>query len=151
MPFLHGYIDEEIYMLPPEGYTKASLGEEFTAALVYVDYMLITENSAVEVKALKQSLDQKFTIKDIGLAKYFLGIELCNTGMHLNQRKYILDLLTDAGLTTAKHYSFPLLTQLKLSLDKGTTLSDASAYRRLVGRLLYLTMTRPDCGKLEGG
>ncbi|GJR63059.1 retrovirus-related pol polyprotein from transposon TNT 1-94 [Tanacetum coccineum] len=189
--FLHGYIDKEIYMLPPEGYTKASpgqvcklsrslyglkqasrqwnheltrflislgyiqskhdyslfvktKGEEFTAALVYVDDMLITENSTVEVKALKQSLDQKFTIKDLGLAEYFLGIELCRTCMHLNKRKYILDLLTDAGLTTAKPCSFPLPTQLKLSLDKGTTLSDAGAYRRLVGRLLYLTMTRLD-------
>ncbi|GJT61759.1 reverse transcriptase domain-containing protein [Tanacetum coccineum] len=39
-------------------------------------------------------------------------------------------------LTTAKPFSFPLLTQLKLSLDKGTPLSDVGSYRRLVGRLL---------------
>ncbi|GKG41730.1 retrovirus-related pol polyprotein from transposon TNT 1-94, partial [Tanacetum coccineum] len=92
----------------------------------------------VEVKALKQSLDQKFTLKDLGLPKYFLGIELCKTdiGMHPNQRKYILDLLTDAGLKAAKPSSFPLPTQLKLSLDKGTPLSDVGSYRRLVRRLL---------------
>ncbi|GKD12940.1 retrovirus-related pol polyprotein from transposon TNT 1-94 [Tanacetum coccineum] len=191
--FLHGSIEEEIYMLPPEGYTKASpgqvcklnrslyglkqasrqwnhelirflvslgfiqskhdyflfvkvKGEEFTVVLVYMDDMLITGNSTVEIQTLKQSLDQQFTIKDLGLAKYFLGIELCrtNAGMHLNQRKYILDLLTDVGLTAAKPSSFPLPTQIKLSLDKGTPLSDAGSYRRLVGRLLYLTMTRPD-------
>nr|GEU74253.1 retrovirus-related Pol polyprotein from transposon TNT 1-94 [Tanacetum cinerariifolium] len=96
-------------------------GEEFTTALVYVDDMLITRNSVVEVKAFKQSLDQKFTIKDLGLAKYFLGIKLCrtDTGMYLNQRKCILDLLTDAGLTATKPCSFPLPTQLKLALDKG--------------------------------
>ncbi|GJT92002.1 probable carboxylesterase 2 [Tanacetum coccineum] len=39
--------------------------------------------------------------------------------------------------------AFPLPTELKLSLEKGTTLSDPDAYRRLVGILLYLTMTRP--------
>lgn len=62
----------------------------------------------------------------------------------MNQRKYILDLLTDAGLTAAKPNPSPLPTNLKLSLDKGTPLSNPGAYRRLVGRLLYLTMTRPD-------
>ncbi|GJU34581.1 retrovirus-related pol polyprotein from transposon TNT 1-94 [Tanacetum coccineum] len=71
-------------------------GEIFTAVLVYVDDMLLTD-----------------------------------TGMHLNQRKYILDLLTDAGLTGAKPLPFPLPTQLKLSLDKGTSLKDAGVYRRL--------------------
>ncbi|GJR48344.1 retrovirus-related pol polyprotein from transposon TNT 1-94 [Tanacetum coccineum] len=138
--FLHGYIEEEIYMLPPEGYTKASpgqskheyslfvkvKGEEFTVVLVYVDDMLITGNSTMEIQTLKQSLDQT------------------NVGMHLNQRKYILDLLTNAGLTAVKPFSFPLPTQIKLSLDNGTPLSDAGSYRRLVGRLLYLTMTRLD-------
>ncbi|GKB71280.1 ribonuclease H-like domain-containing protein [Tanacetum coccineum] len=111
--FLHSYIDEDIYMVPPEGYTKASTGqhdyaffvkaqgETFAVVLVYVDDMLLTGNSQSKIFSLKNSLDKKFTIKDLGLAKYFLGIELCktDTGMHLNQRKYILDLLTDAGLT----------------------------------------------------
>ncbi|GKE58366.1 NSP-interacting kinase 1-like protein [Tanacetum coccineum] len=130
-------------MVPPEGYTKASAGQVF---LVYVDDMLLTGNSQSEILNLKSSLDNKFTIKDLGLVKYFLGIELCktDTGMHINQRKYILDLLTDAGLTGAKPSPFPLPTQLKLSLDKGTPFKDAGVYKRLVGRLLYLTMTRPD-------
>nr|GEU47948.1 RNA-directed DNA polymerase, eukaryota, reverse transcriptase zinc-binding domain protein [Tanacetum cinerariifolium] len=107
--FLHGYIDEEIYMLPLEGYHRALPG-------------------------------QKFTIKDLGLAKYFLGIELCRTihGTHLNKRKYILDLLSDAGLTGSKLVTFPLQTQLKLSLDKSTLLVDEGSYKRLVERLLYL-------------
>ncbi|GJV85896.1 uncharacterized mitochondrial protein-like protein [Tanacetum coccineum] len=120
-------------------YKPDGLGEEFIAALVYVVDMLITNNSTVEIQNLKHNLDQKFTIKDLGLAKYFLGIELCKTYtcMHLNQRKYILDLLTDAGLTAAKPLSFPLPTQLKLSLDKGNPLNDDGSYLRLVGRLLY--------------
>jgi len=25
--FLHGYLDEEVYMVPPEGYTKAKPGQ----------------------------------------------------------------------------------------------------------------------------
>ncbi|GKA84809.1 hypothetical protein Tco_0806463 [Tanacetum coccineum] len=118
----------------------------FTVALVYVDDVLITRDLEAEIVYLKQALDKKFTIKDLGLAKYFLGIELCctSTGTHLNQRKYIVDFLYDIGLTAAKPATFPLPTELKLSLNKGTPLEDPSAYRKLVGRLLYLTMTRPD-------
>nr|GEU30516.1 hypothetical protein [Tanacetum cinerariifolium] len=47
-------------------------------------------------------------------------------------------------IIASKLKEFLLPTQLKLSLTKGTPLRDASSYRRLVGRLLYLTMTRPD-------
>nr|GEV67465.1 hypothetical protein [Tanacetum cinerariifolium] len=72
-------------------------GDSFTAALVYVDDVLITGNTPTEIYSLKKSLDDKFTIKDIGLAKYFL----------------------DAGLTAAKANLSPLPTNLKLSLDKG--------------------------------
>ncbi|GJX38783.1 retrovirus-related pol polyprotein from transposon TNT 1-94, partial [Tanacetum coccineum] len=94
--------------------------DTFTVALVYVDDVLITGNSVAKIVHLKQALDKKFTIKDLGLAKYFLGMELCctSTGTHLNQRKYIVDLLFDIGLTAAKPTIFPLPTKLKLSLDK---------------------------------
>ena len=105
-----------------------------------------TGNSSSEIQSVKTSLDKQFTIKDLGLAKYFLDIELCKTddGMHLNQRKYILDLLKDAGLTAAKPSLSPLPQNLKLSLEKGEPIDDPESYRRLVGMLLYLSMTRPD-------
>ncbi|GKE31068.1 retrovirus-related pol polyprotein from transposon TNT 1-94 [Tanacetum coccineum] len=92
-----------------------------------------TFSPVAKLATVRQALDNKFTIKDLGLAKYFLGIEICNTdtGTHLNQRKYILDLLTDAGLTAAKPNLSPLPTNLKLSLDKGSPLSDPDAYRSL--------------------
>nr|GEY47853.1 reverse transcriptase domain-containing protein [Tanacetum cinerariifolium] len=61
-----------------------------------------------------------------------------------NHRKYVLDLLKDAGLTAAKPTPFPLPQNMKLSLDKGAPISDPESYRRLVERLLYLSMTRPD-------
>nr|GEX39315.1 hypothetical protein [Tanacetum cinerariifolium] len=86
----------------------------FTAALVYVDDMLIIGDLKAKIVYLKQALNKKFTIKDLGLAKYFLGIELCctSTTTHLNQRKYIIDLLSNIGLTAAKPANFPLPTKL---------------------------------------
>ncbi|GJY06414.1 copia protein, partial [Tanacetum coccineum] len=95
---------------------------------------VVRGNSPTDIDRPKKALDDKFTIKDLGLARYFLGIEICNTptGTHLNQRKYILDLLTDVGLVAAKPNPSPLPTNLKLSLDKVVPLSDPPTYRRLM-------------------
>jgi hypothetical protein len=48
--------------------------------------------------------------------------------------------LEDAGLLVAKPSKFPMESNLKLSWHSG----NPASYRRLVGRLLYLTITRPD-------
>ncbi|KAM2668187.1 hypothetical protein EV2_019802 [Malus domestica] len=113
--------------------------------LIYVDDLIITGDNAEEISKLKQSLQQRFAIKDLGVLKYFLGIEMATShkGLFLNQRKYILDLLKDAKMSDAKPANTPLDSKLKLDLG-GTRLSDISHYQRLVGKLIYLTITRPD-------
>jgi len=118
----------------------------FTFVLVYVDDLLITGNDIVGIAQIKRDLHVAFTIKDLGIARYFLGIEISRSskGTFLNQRKYVLDILVDAGLTGAKPAKFPLSKGLKLSMDTGQPLPDPEQYRRIIGRLLYLTLTRLD-------
>lgn len=65
-------------------------------------------------------------------------------GISLCQRKYCLDLLSDAGLTTCKSVSTPLDYACLLHIDDGPPFDDVLAYRCLIGCLLYLTTTRPD-------
>lgn len=81
-----------------------------------------------------------------GYAKYFLGLEIARSdqGTFLSQRKYILDILEDTGLTGCKPAPTPLPQGIKLSNKVGTPLLDAEKYRRLVGRILYLNFPRPD-------
>ena len=92
------------------------------------------------------TLDAKFNIKDLGMLKYFLGFEVTrsNLGIALHQRKYCLDLLQDTGLFAAKPCFIPMDPTLKLHKSSGVPLFDPTVYRRLVGRLLYLSHTRPD-------
>jgi hypothetical protein len=113
--------------------------------LVYVDDLIITGDNMDEIQSLKSTLHETFSIKDLGSLKYFLGIEMDHSskGLFLNQRKYIVDLLHEVGMTDSKPAHTPLKSNLKLNFE-GEPLSDISMYQRLVGKLIYLTITRPD-------
>ncbi|XP_020553461.1 uncharacterized protein LOC110012825 [Sesamum indicum] len=114
--------------------------------LVCVDDILVTAPSKTCVQEVKQYLHDLFTIKDLGAAKYFLGIELTRSpgGMLGTQSKYISDIVQDMGLVQAITKNTPLPTGIKLTSECGNLLSDPSRYRRLIGSLLYLSFTRPD-------
>ncbi|KAL0362396.1 UNVERIFIED_CONTAM: Retrovirus-related Pol polyprotein from transposon RE2 [Sesamum calycinum] len=135
--FLHGHLDEEVYMDPPEGYTIAQPGQMF-----YVDDILLTGTSEGSLNEVKQYLDKLFTIKDLGSAKYFLGLELARSthGLHVTQHKYLQDILRDASMLT----STPFPSSMHLNNEEGALLHSPDRYRPLVGRLLYLGFTRPD-------
>ena len=95
---------------------------------------------------MKCGLKKAFDIKDLGPLRYFLGIEVARSrhGISLSQRKYSLDLLQDTGMLGCRPASTPMVPNLKISAESGELLPDPSIYQRLVGRLIYLTNTRPD-------
>lgn len=135
-------------------------GQSITMLLLYFDDIVITRNDIDCIIALKKCLHQNLSIKDLGPLKYFLVIEVARSkaGLCLNQRKYTLELLNDTGLTGCKPYDTPMEQHLKLTTleydqsnsssnagsDPDPLLPDSSSYQRLIGRLIYLTITRPD-------
>ncbi|XP_049414554.1 uncharacterized mitochondrial protein AtMg00810-like [Solanum stenotomum] len=123
--------------------------------LIYVDDMLITGNSILLIEETKNQLKQAFKMKDLGELRYFLGIEFGRSkqGILMHQRKYALELISETGLTAAKPAGTLIDTNLKLTtkqydeetqMTKDDPLTDQGAYQRIVGKLLYLTMIRPD-------
>ena len=118
----------------------------FTALLVYVDDMVLTGHNPGYIASVKAVLDQKFGIKDLGSLKYFLGLEIARSdkGISLNQRKYVLEVLKEAGMVGCKPAKTPMEQQLKLSKGDGELLKELGQFRRLIGKLMYLTPSRSD-------
>ncbi|GJX54834.1 ribonuclease H-like domain-containing protein [Tanacetum coccineum] len=123
--FLYGNLNEDMYMLPPPGYFDKN-----------------------ETKVCK--LKSKFKIKDLSELKYLLGIEVLKTekgGLCLSQRKYCLELLHNYELLACKPVSTPLPENIILAHKESKDdkfLKNITSYQRLVGKLIYLTLTRPD-------
>ncbi|GJT31296.1 ribonuclease H-like domain-containing protein [Tanacetum coccineum] len=138
--FLYGDLDETVYIKPPKGYfpsgnkvcrLKKSLyglkqaprkwNAKLTFALIEnrfsqskIDYSLYTKSDKDVFLALLVYVDD---IIITGKLKYFLGIEVIDTdkGSCLNQRKYVLDLLSDYGMLACKPAKTPLMTKLVIS------------------------------------
>ena len=114
--------------------------------VVYVDDIIITGQDHDGIAQLKNHLFGHFQTKDLGKLRYFLGIEVAQSkeGVVICQRKYALDILEEAGMSNAKPVETPMDPNIKLFPGQGEPLKDPGKYRRLVGRLNYLTVTRPD-------
>lgn len=113
--------------------------------VVHMDDIVITENDEEGITSLKQFIHTHLQTKDLGELKYFLGVEVIrsNNGIFLCQRKYILDLLTETGKLGVKPQTTLLIPNFKLLPDE-ELFDNLGRYRRLVGKLNYLTITRPD-------
>ncbi|RVX10653.1 Retrovirus-related Pol polyprotein from transposon TNT 1-94 [Vitis vinifera] len=114
--------------------------------LVYVDDILVTGSNPMLVSHFISYLRTKFALRDLGPLSYFLGIQAQQLGsvLHLNQHKYIADLLNRTQMETSKPAPTPGRLGRTLSQSDGMSLSDPSEYRRTVGALQYVTLTRPD-------
>ncbi|CAM8972604.1 unnamed protein product [Rhodiola kirilowii] len=121
-------------------------GTDFIILLVYVDDVLFIGTSLVLIDNIKAFIHDNFKIKDLGTLKYFLGLEVARNsiGLFLHQRKYAMDLLTDQDMLDCKPAKTPLPIKHQLSLSTASTIKDPMLYRKLVGKLIYLTITRPD-------
>ncbi|KAL0377948.1 UNVERIFIED_CONTAM: Retrovirus-related Pol polyprotein from transposon RE1 [Sesamum radiatum] len=164
--FLHGYLEEEIYMQPPEGYfiqpghvcklLKSLYGLkqasrqwnlEFTSKLLSFGFSQSAHDHCLFVKGTGDDFVALLIYVDDVLLTSPSSVLIdsqVSTGTSLTQAKYVQDILQDTGLQTAKAATTPLPQGIKLCANGGAALSDPEPYRRLVGRLLYLGFTRPD-------
>ena len=113
--------------------------------VVYVDDIVITGNDMTGISSLKSFLHGQFHTKDLGMLKYFLGVEVIESqrAIFLSERKYVLELLSETRKLATKPCHSPMAQSLHLNRE-GELFEDPERDRRLVGKLNYLTITRLD-------
>ena len=91
-------------------------------------------------------------MKDLGNLKYFIGIEVLRSkkGIFISQRKYILDLLPKTNMLDCKPNETPIMANHGLQTIDGAKQADKDQYRRMVGKLIYLSHTRLDIAYAVG-
>ena len=141
--FVQSYEDYSLFCYEKDG--------SCVRVLIYVDDLIVAGNDLEMLERFKKYMSKCFLMKDHGRAKYFLGIEIARgpEGMFLSQRKYALDIVNEVGLLASKPVSTPMEVNHKLLREEqGEQRSPLCKYsvrfRRIVGRLVYLTITRPD-------
>ncbi|KAJ3689816.1 hypothetical protein LUZ61_018980 [Rhynchospora tenuis] len=126
-------------------YVKEKEGNLLYIAL-YVDDLIFMGNNEKMIKEFKEVMTREFEMTDLGLMKYFLGLEVRqeNAGIFVSQEAYAKEILKKYKMDECNPVSTPMELGAKLSKFEGGDRVDASKYQSLVGRLRYLTCTRPD-------
>ena len=73
-----------------------------------------------------------------------MEISRLENGIVMTQKKFTKELLLDCNMDVTKAAKTPLPANMKLMIDKGELYADPEHYRKIVGKLNFLSHTRPD-------
>jgi hypothetical protein len=106
--------------------------------------MIYTGN--LELTNFKHAMQSEFEMTDLGIMKYFLGIEVHQSakGIFVCQEKYATDIIKRFRMEGCNPIETPIPLGTKLSKNDEGPIVESTLYKNLVGSLLYLTATRPD-------
>lgn len=135
--------------LPAEHSVFVNSDRTLVVAL-YVDDLLLFARTEKEMQPLKQALSSAFDMKDLGEAKYVLGISITRNRREktlvIDQEHYIKDLLQEHNLEDSRIVTTPAEGYVSLIANQpGDLAADVQAYQRLLGKLNWLVRAcRPD-------
>eukprot|EP00253_Pinus_taeda_P005715 PITA_05715 len=129
----------------PIVYIKEKYGKLLIVVL-YVDDVIFTGNDDYLIENFKAVMKEEFEMTDMGLLRYFLGIEVDQNenGIFISQARYVNEVLGIFNMQECKVAITPTVMGLKLSKEDNNKEFNPSLYKSIVGSLMYLTATRPD-------
>ena len=119
--------------------------------IIWVDDVLWSGTAEDTAKA-KRELEQRFPLKDLGVAHFFLGMKIIRQPQHqkiiLSQVQYIDTILQRFGFQNAYTVSTPMDSGVQLvnqESERPQVPADEALYRSILGSIMYLMLcTRPD-------
>jgi hypothetical protein len=120
--------------------------------LLYVDDLLITGDDPLAISQLQSQLTTEFTMTDLGSVTRYLGVQFQWThhSLLLHQHDFAMSILQLAQMLDCRPTFVPMAKGIVLRRSMNAPMVDAQLYRQFVGKLLYLTRTRP-CLFCRGG
>ncbi|GKB82603.1 cytokinin dehydrogenase 3-like protein [Tanacetum coccineum] len=125
---------------------QAIISLEAIKVALYVDDLVFAGNNKKMIEDFKNEMMQKYEISDLGLLNNFPRMKIYQDdgGVFICQEKYVEKILKNFDMLECKSKDTPLVINEKLMKEDGSSKVDATLYRSLMGKLLYLTDTRPD-------
>ncbi|RDY13777.1 hypothetical protein CR513_01261, partial [Mucuna pruriens] len=134
--FIHGELDEEIYMEQPPGFVvqgesglvcklrRSLYGLKQSPRAWFGKFSQVVQNFRMTRSEANHST------KDLGHLKYFLGIEVAQSkeGIVIFQRKYALDILQETSMSNCRPIDNPMDPNMKLMVKQGDPYSDPKRY-----------------------
>ncbi|RVW17810.1 Retrovirus-related Pol polyprotein from transposon TNT 1-94 [Vitis vinifera] len=178
--FLHGDLEEDLYMIQPEGFIvqgqenlvcklrKSLYGLKQAPRQWYKKFDNFMHRigfkrwSDIEkINNLKKQLSKQFAMKDLGAAKQILGMRIirdkANGTLKLSQSEYVKKVLSRFNMNEAKPVSTPLGSHFKLSKEQSPKTEEERdhmskvPYASAIGSLMYaMVCTRPDIAHAVG-
>ncbi|XP_042441388.1 uncharacterized mitochondrial protein AtMg00810-like [Zingiber officinale] len=127
-------------------YLKKNSYGDILLVCLYVDDLIFTSNNISMIREFKQSMEKEFEMTDLGLMRYFLGIEVQQReeGIFVSQEKYAKEILKKFSMEDCYAMDTPVEYGIRMTKDGKGKLVNPTYYKSLVGCLMYLTCTRPD-------
>nr|GFB85951.1 retrovirus-related Pol polyprotein from transposon TNT 1-94 [Tanacetum cinerariifolium] len=108
--FSNGVLEEEAWNIRIDSYLKKNryvqcsyehalyvkkVDDKILLVSLFVDYILFLGNGEKMIKEFKEAMTQEFEITDLGLTKYFLGLEIRqdNYGIFMSHETYAKEIL----------------------------------------------------------
>ena len=136
--FKRGYADQTLFFKNDEDY--------LLMAQVYVDNIIF--GATIDDRAIEFSkvMKKEFEMSMVRKLTFFLGLQVKQKkeGIFVSQEKYARNIVKKFGLDSKKHASTPMNLSTKLNVDSSEVEVSPTLYRSIIGRLLYLTASRPD-------
>ncbi|KAD3641836.1 hypothetical protein E3N88_31060 [Mikania micrantha] len=113
---------------------------------LYVDDLIYTGNDQSLCEAFKHSMQNEFDMTDLGIMKYFLGVEALqeSDGIIMFQAQYAKSILKKSRMWEANGVKNPIVPGCKLVKSAAGKDVNGTLYMSLIGSLMYLTVSRPD-------
>lgn len=113
---------------------------------MHVNDLIIIGSSQDEIDKVISRLSKAFSVRNLGELRFFLRIQVQrgSFGLHLSQTQYLGNVLKSHDFENLRPASTPMIEHQDLQSDEGDTIPDVKAFRRIIGSLQYMVLTRPD-------